>query len=155
MSKEVMRRQASDNRYLHKDFHGALSVGLEYLRTHYGDDAVRQYLWQFARAYFTPLSEAIRRRGLVALAEHFDSLYEAEGHPARIELTDDELTVQLEACPAVTHMRRRGYPVSPLFVETTRTVNAAICEDTPFVAELLDYDTQTGRSCQRFRRRQP
>ena len=41
MAKEVMRRQASDNPYLHRDFHGALSAGIEYLDRHYGEDAVR------------------------------------------------------------------------------------------------------------------
>jgi len=42
MPKEVMRRQASDNRYLHRDFHGAMSLALEYLRIRYGEDAVRE-----------------------------------------------------------------------------------------------------------------
>jgi len=52
-------------------------------------------------------------------------------------------------------MRSRGEDVSPLFVETTRTVNEALCDGTPFAAELLAYDPATGRSIQRFRRRSP
>lgn len=38
MPKEIMRRQASDNIYLHKDFHIALNYGIEYLFQHYGED---------------------------------------------------------------------------------------------------------------------
>jgi hypothetical protein len=36
MTRLRMERRASDNTYLHKDFHGALSAGLDYLRLTYG-----------------------------------------------------------------------------------------------------------------------
>jgi hypothetical protein len=153
MPKEVIHRKASDNQYLHKDFHGALSVGLDYVRQHFGDEAVREYLRQFARSYYAPLTEDLRRRGLVALKEHFEKVYADEGGPASIRLSDDELRIDVEACPAVTHMRGHGYSVSPLFHETSKTVNEAICEGTPFAAALIDYDPQTGRGVQRFYRR--
>ena len=44
MVKQVIERKASDNEYLHKDFHCALSVGIEYLEQNYDEDAVRRYL---------------------------------------------------------------------------------------------------------------
>ena len=53
----------------------------------------------------------------------------------------------------VAHMREHGYKVARLFVETSRTVNEAIVEGTPFFAEMLAYDEETGRSIQCFRRR--
>ena len=40
MPKEKMRRKAADNPYLHKDFHGALSCGMEYLHARFGAEAV-------------------------------------------------------------------------------------------------------------------
>ena len=153
MSKQVITRRASDNEYLHKDFHGALSVGLEYLEEHYGEEAVREYLRQFTRSYYAPLTERLRREGLAALEEHFARLYRAEGAQSRISRTADDLYVEVDACPAVLHMREHSYPVARLFYETTKTVNEALCEDTPFSAELLDYDEATGRSIQHFYRR--
>ena len=153
VAKEVIRRTASDNVYLHKDFHGALSAGIEYLQRHFGDEAVRQYLRQFAISYYAPLIEAVRERGLAALHDHFAKVYQREGAEARMKLTDDELFIELDACPAVTHMRRHGYPIAPLFYETTKTVNEALCQSTPFVAELMEYDHKTGRSIQHFYRR--
>ena len=63
MPKEVMRRNAKDNKYLHKDFHGALSVGLDYVKNNYGEEAVREYLRQFAEAFYSPLKEDLIRRG--------------------------------------------------------------------------------------------
>lgn len=155
MAKEVVRRTARDNVYLHKDFHGALSAGIEYLDRTFGEEAVRHYLRQFAVSYYAPLIEAVRERGLVALRDHFAKVYQDEGAEVRMRLTDDELLIELDACPAVTHMRQQGYAVARLFHETTRTVNEALCESTPFAAELLDYDHQTGRSVQHFFRRAP
>lgn len=155
MARQVMRRTAGDNAYLHQDFHGALSAGIEYLHEHYGEEAVREYLWQFARAFYAPLTEDLRRRGLVALEEHFRGVYEREGGAAGFVLSEDELRIEVDACPAVRHMRTRGYPVARLFRETTATVNRAICHQTPFAAELLEYDNETGRSVQRFYRSGP
>ncbi len=146
-------RKASDNAYLHKDFHGALSTGLEYLRTHYGDQAVRDYLRQFTLAWYAPLTRALREKGLSALREHYDRIFTLEGGRADFQETPDELRIDVLENPAVTHMRARKYPVSPLFVETVRTVGRAICENTPFEAELVRYDDATGRYTQRFFRR--
>lgn len=148
-----MRRQAADNRYFHQDFHGALSCGIEYLHTHYGEEAVRDYLREFTLAFYAPLRQALRARGLAALREHFAALYRAEGGEAAFALSADELVIRVAACPAVRHMRAHGQPVARLFHETTRVVNETLCEETPFAAELVEYDPQTGRSVQRFCRR--
>ena len=153
MTKQTMRRRASDNDYMHKDFHGALSAGIEYLDRHYGPEAVREYLRGFALSFYAPLIADITKRGLVALKEHFETIYAREGGRIRTILTDDELILEVEACPAVMHMRDHGYAVAELFSETERTVNAALCEETPFEAELIEYDPHTGRSVQRFYRR--
>ena len=153
MAKEVMRRSASDNEYLHKDFHGALSAGIEYLHQHFGEGAVREYLRQFTTSYFAPLIEAVKARGLIALKDHFEKTYAIEGGSVRLDCSTDVLTLRVDACPAVSHMREHGYPVARLWVETTRTVNEALCEGTPFAAELVEYDEQSGRSVQRFHRR--
>ena len=153
MPREVIKRSASDNEYMHKDFHGALSVGLDYIAAQFGEDAVREYLREFGLSYYTPLKKEMTDRGLVAVKDHFTKIYTAESAEFEISLTDDELRLDVTACPAVMHMRNQNYPVSPLFVETTRTVNDAICEGTPFAFELLEYDEPTGKSVQRFYRR--
>jgi hypothetical protein len=153
MGKEVMRRKASDNPYLHKDFHGALSEGIEYLHERFGEEAVREYLRGFAAAFYSPLTADIKSRGLAALKEYLERIYRAEGARIDLRCTADELVLRVEACPAVTHMREHGYRVARLFHEATRTVNETICEGTPFAAELEEYDPATGRSVQRFFRR--
>lgn len=155
MAKEIMERRASDNVYLHRDFHGALSTGIEYLHRTLGEEAVREYLRRFTRSYYAPVTSDIRERGIPAIREHFERIYAIEGGDVTFEQTADSLTVRVAACPAVSHMRAHGYPVARLFGETTCTVNDALVEGTPFDAELTEYDDETGRSVQRFTRRQP
>jgi hypothetical protein len=147
-----MRRTASDNEYLHKDFHAGLSGGMDYLKEQYGEQAVREYLRGFTLSFYAPLRERLKTEGLQALKEHFQRIYEIEGGEAEFELTEDELVIRVEACPAVKHMKERGYKVSNLFHETTRVVNEALCEGTSFRADLAAYDPETGRSVQRFYR---
>ncbi len=148
----VMQREASDNEYLHRDFHGALSSALIYLEERFGPDAVREYLREFARAYYAPLREELAARGLPAVADRLRRVYEAEGGEVRLELSDDELLVEVAACPAVAHMRANDYAVSPMWHETIRTVNEAICEGSPWRFELLEYRDATGASRGRFSR---
>ncbi len=155
MARKVMRRKAGDNAYLHRDFHMALSMGLDYVKLHYGADAVREYLSDFARAYYAPLTAALKRRGLVAMRDHLKRIYQIEKARVRLDLSRDELVLEVAACPAVSYMRQAGARVSPLFVETHRALYAAICEGTPFAFELASYDRRTGRSVQRFYRRKP
>ena len=43
---KVLNCKASDNEYLHKDFHGALCYGIKYLDDVYGQDATAEYIKQ-------------------------------------------------------------------------------------------------------------
>lgn len=147
---ETMHQTAADNEYLHKDFHGALSCAIDYLDEHFGEQAVRDYLRDFARRYYAPLREQVAKRGMDALQEHFEALYQLEGGTVHFENTGDRLVIRVDACPAVARMRARGYPVARLFHETTASVNAAICEGAGIRAELAEYDPETGRSVQAF-----
>ena len=155
MSKQVKTWKASEHNYLHKDFHNALNIALEYLRARFGAEAVSAYLRQFAQAFYAPLSNDVRRRGLIALKEHLEKIYSLEGGSIRCQCSPDELRVETDFCPAVRHIRQCGHAVSPVFVETEQAVYAAICADTPFAFELVSYDPGTGRSVQRFYRRHP
>lgn len=153
MSTLTMHRQAADNPYLHRDFHAALNFGIRYLREQFGMEAVREYLRSFAASYYTPLRERLRAGDLTALADHIRQVYAVEEAQVEISQSPDELVVRVPLCPAVRHILSMGQEPDEAFVETTRTVNEALCAGTPFVAELVSYDPATGASVQRFVRR--
>jgi len=150
VEKKVMNRKASENEYLHKDFHGAMSCAIDYLHKNYGEDAVREYLRRFAKTFYVPLIKELNDRGLIALKEHFERIYRIEGGDVEISLNDDELIIQVNKCPAVTHLRNNNRPIASLFYETTKTVNEALCEDTRFKSMFSDYNENTGGNIQRF-----
>lgn len=155
MAKEIMKRKASDNKYLHKDFHNLMNLGIEHLRKHFGEEAVREYLRQFALSFYSPLKTSLREKGLTAVMEHYKNIYTIEEALEDVEflLSKDELDIRVKKCPAVEHMKKSGISLSPLYYEATKTVNEAICEGTPFAFELLEYDDETGASVQRFYRK--
>ena len=153
MPRQSMTRHAADNVYLHRDFHAALNLGIRYLRERFGPDAVTDFVRAFARSYYAPLRERLQAGDLGDLAEHLRRIYAAEEAEAQIECTEDELLVRVPACPAVTQIRSLGQEPDVAFVETTRTLNEALCADSPFAAELLGYDPETGAGTQRFYRR--
>ena len=153
MAKETITRRAADNTYLHKDFHGALSTGIAYLESQEGPEAVREYIRQFARTFYAPLTRSIQAGGLRVLRDRLESIYATEGGRIRITFSEDEMLLEVEECPAVMHMRQNGYAVAPLFHETSRSLYPAILEGTPFASEWLRHDPETGRCAVRFYRR--
>ncbi len=150
MPREVMRRSAADNEYLHQDFHGALSTGLQYLQDIYGPEAVIEWLQQIADTLYTPLKEELRQRGLVAVRDYLQQLYDDEGGEMELQLRDGELLVHVRQCPAVAHMRENGYEVADMWVETTRTIYSRLLQDMPYSFELVKYDDAMGETRMRF-----
>ncbi|MEN8193793.1 MAG: hypothetical protein ABFS12_13305 [Bacteroidota bacterium] len=144
MSNQTITRKASDNLYFHKDFHIALNYGIEYLHKEFGKEAVREYLTQFASVYYSPFNKAIREKGLLAVKEHYEKIYKIEDAVFDMSFSQDELTIHLFASPAVMHIRANGHPISELFHETVSTVNRAICRNTPYDVELLEYHNNNG-----------
>jgi len=153
MLKEVIRRTASDNKYLHKDFHLLLNMGIEYLGMQYGDDAVTEYLEQFAKCFYAPLREELNTIGLSALKEYYEKIYEIENSHIKTNLLKDELIIEISICPAVQHMKENNIKPSKLYYETTKRVNETICKDSEYNFELMEYEDETGKAKLRFFRR--
>ncbi len=144
MSKEVISRKASDNTYFHKDFHIVLNFGIEYLYTNYGIESVREYLTEFADSYYSPLKESLIKKGLIALKNHYEKIYRIEGAEFKINFSSDKLDIYLFASPAVMHIKSSGQTVSPAYKETILTINKAICRNTPFECEMVEYNSLNG-----------
>lgn len=153
MSKEVTTRKAADNPYFHKDFHIALNYGIEYLHEKFGEEAVREYLAQFADSYYSLLKESLMKKGLIVLKEHYEEIYKTEGAEFKINFSSDEMSINLFASQAVQHIKARGHSVSPVFHETILTVNKEICRNTSFDCEMTRYNDDNGSYTLHFFRR--
>ena len=148
-----MQRRAADNRYLHKDFHGALSNGLIYLESRYGREAAVTFLRRFAETYHAPLRAAMRTGELAPLRDYLKSVFETEGAAFRLSANENEIVLDLEGCPALAHLKAHEMPVAPIFGDMGLHLYTALCRDTPFVFERSRFDPATGACRMRFRRR--
>lgn len=145
MAKQVMDRKASDNKYLHKDFHVTLDIGIDYLGKHYGEDAVKEYLVRFAKAYYRPMS-------LQELEAYFHHIYTEEERPEVLKtcLEKNILTVEISECPAMSFMRSIGHEPSEWYRYTTSVLYAEIARLCGMTFELAQYDEKTGAATMRF-----
>lgn len=139
---------------VHKDFHGALSFGLQFVEDHYGADGVRDFLRGLASTVYKPLVEDLKEHGLPALSRHWHTVFDLEGGEIELIVEEEVLVLTVKRCPAVCHMREHGYRVAGHFCEHTRIVNEAICEAAGY-ASSVEYDQEAGRCVQRFWRVSP
>ena len=98
MPKKVIDRKASDNEYMHKDFHGALCYAIKYLDENYGQETIKEYLQHVAKTYFSPLTERLKAEGLEALEDHWRKVFTAEDGKFSISYEDDVLVLEVQQC---------------------------------------------------------
>jgi len=155
MSIKVMNRKASDNKYLHRDFHVSGDIGIKYVGEKYGDNGVKEYLRRFATAYYSPLVDSIKKEGLIALKKHIENIYiiEESIQVLKTTLTENDLLVEIDYCPAIAFMKSIGHTPSKWYIEETRTVNETIADNADLGFELINYDINTGKAAYRFFRR--
>lgn len=152
MSKLVMERRASDNKYLHRDFHVSGDTGLAYVGSRWGDAGVKEYLERFARAWYSPLAAEVKKNGLAAIKEHIEKTYQTEeaSEVLHITLNKNLLNVCVDRCPGIAYMRSIGYDSSPWYGELTSTVYRVIAEMCGLGFEMVSYDKDTGKAEYRF-----
>ncbi|HOF38747.1 MAG TPA: hypothetical protein PLD73_01645 [Candidatus Hydrogenedentes bacterium] len=139
---------------VHKDFHGALSFGIQFLEDQYGLAGLEDFFSRAAKTVYADLIEDLRSRGLDALKEHWDTVFTLEEGDFETRYEGDTLVLDVRACPAIHHMRARNYRIGTHFCEHTRIVNEAVCAEAGYACSV-EYDQEAGRCVQRFWRAAP
>lgn len=141
-----MTRNASENRYLHRDFHNILSLGLDYLHDHFGPGAVVEYLQSFAIHFYAPLIDAMRRNPFEAIVESFVKTYREEEASDLLEFerNERELFVRIRHCPALAHIRGSNMTPSRFFSLTSSVVWETISREAGIGYAMLSYDRENG-----------
>ena len=148
MAVRRMDKRASENKYLHRDFHISADKGLRYVAEKYGDDGVKEYLQTFAARYYAPLIGDIKSNGLSAVAEHLKSVYFIEEAPDALELslTDNRLDVHVLYSPAIRYMNKACYTPSRWYAEQTRTVFGTVADLASISFVMTAYNEKTGEA---------
>ncbi len=137
---------SGDNKYLHRDFHLLGDNALKYCGDTLGKKAVVDFLKSYVKYYYSPLIAAIKAKGLSALKERIESVYETEeaSELLHTELSDGKLTVTVERCPAIEYMRTLGKEPSEYYIEETRTLYGAIADECGYSFTMEYYNGDGG-----------
>ena len=125
---------------------------LEYGYEKYGEEGLREYLTQFTLAFHVPLLAAIKEKGLTAIAEYMQWLYETEEAPDALsmEQTEQELLITIHYCPAVKFLKSREFKLDESYEYCTSMVYEALAEASGLGFEMIRYDPDTGAAQFRF-----
>lgn len=147
-----MKGQGMGKTAVHKDFHGAMSYGIQFLTERYGWAEAEAYLRQMARTVYKPLIARLKARGLSALRDHWRRIFTLEGGRFALRRVGPVLELRVTRCPAIHHMKKKGYPIADRFCESTRIVNEEICRAAGYESSV-EYDQARGKCVQRFWKR--
>ena len=152
--KEVMDMSADDNKYLNRDFHLSGDFALCYCGEKYGDNGVREFLYNFAQLNYASVIEDCKARGMIAIQKKLEQVYETEeaSEVLHTELTDSELIVTIDKSPVIEYMASLGQKPSKYYIEETRTVYAAIADGCDLGFELCYYNEDGGCKFRFFKR---
>ena len=137
---------SDDNKYLHRDFHLLGDNALKYCGDTLGENAVIDFLKGYVKYYYSPLIADIKERGLEALKERIEGVYETEeaSELLHTELSDGRLTVAIDRCPAIEYMKALGKEPSEYYIEETRTLYGAIADECGYRFTLEYYNADGG-----------
>ena len=158
MTKLVMERKSSDNKYLHRDFHISTDNGIGYVGEKYGDIGVEELLREFSSKYFQKLVNQYSEQGLVALKEYIENIYATEESEdaVEIEFSEKTLSVKVKYCPAVRYMKSQGHTPSKWYKMTTSVVYDQLAKDCGIHFEMGAYNEENGQTDQyQSRQRNP
>ncbi|OHB54570.1 MAG: hypothetical protein A2Y12_09615 [Planctomycetes bacterium GWF2_42_9] len=141
--------RASDNEYLHKDFHGVLCYAIKYLDDNFGHEATTEYLKQVGLAIYKDLIQNIKIQGLAAIEKHIIDVFAIEGGEFETIHVPGKLTVIVKACPAIAHLKQRGLFYTERFCEATKVVNHSICQTADYKCSC-SYEPGAGCCVQEF-----
>lgn len=149
---EVMDRRAAQNEYFHRDFHSSMNMGVEYLGTHYGLEAVKEYLTRYTVNVYRPVLKAMEEKGLKALEEKILDTYHKEKAEDAVKttLTEKSLIVEVFYCPAIRHLKATGRTVSSWYRYTTEVVMQVLADTAGYSFTMDAYDEETGAARYHF-----
>ena len=144
--------KSSELEYFHSDFHSSMNMGVDYLAVTYGEDVLEDYLIQYTKAVYRKRMEVIKREGLSAIRDMILDTYQKEHAPEAVDmlLEDGKLSVAVNWCPAVRHLRKTGREVSKWYPCTTSVVMGTLAAECGFRFEMGQYDAETGRTSYSF-----
>ena len=152
---EVMTITSRDSEYFHPDFHSSLNMGIDFVAREHGEEALRAFLTRYTRNVYGRVLKKMQEDPFGALEERIRETYGLEKAEDALELerTENSLTVRIQYCPAVRHLRKTGREVSAWFRLSTEVVMDTFASAGDLAFIMVSYDEETGAAEYRFEKR--
>lgn len=142
----VKEFHSQENEYFHPDFHSSMNMGVEYVGSSHGEEAVREYLETFTQNVYKAVILDMKKDTFGALMRKIRETYALEKaeDALAIVLGEDTMTVTVAYCPAVKHLHATGRCVSKWFPMTTSVVMQTLAREGGLTFCMEEYDEKSG-----------
>ena len=124
-----------DKGEVHKDFHAATNMTIDYIVDNFGEDALTTIFRKTATDVYKSIHNKLKQGDASELIEHLKHYFDRENGDYKISESNDTIICEVRKCPAVEHIIKSGLTLSPYFCRQTIEINKAICADTPWNTE--------------------
>ena len=145
---DIIDLKTEDNKYLHRDFHLLGDMALKYCADKFGYDVLVDFITEYVKCYYAPQIENIKKKGLPALKEWIEKVYEIEesAHLLTCKLSEGKLKVTVEKSPVIEYMHSLGKEPTEYYIEETRTLYSVIASECGYSFNL-EYYNEDGGTC--------
>ena len=135
---------------LHRDFHASILDGVNYVRDNYGEEALREVLFNMGTKVYKTIHEKLVAGDPSELIAWWRYYLDREGSAYSLEETADGAVLTVRDCAALKHLEARKIPGGKGLCTATRILNEAFCSDSPFEIVL---DETGDHGCRQVLRR--
>ena len=127
---EVLRYASGGE--LHRDFHASILDGANYMRDNYGEEALREVVFETGTKVYKTLHEKLQTGDKSELVAWWRYYMDREGADYSLEETQDGAVLTVKECPAIKHLENRKIPGGEGLCALTRILNEAFCLGSPY-----------------------
>ena len=149
-SPDVTALRYASSGELHRDFHASILDGANYLLDNYGEEALREVVFETGTKVYKTLHEKLKAGDKSELLSWWRYYMDREGADYTLEETDDGAVLTVKKCPALKHLEVRNIPGGKGLCSLTRILNEAFTSGSPY--EIVMEETGDGSCRQTLRR---
>jgi len=149
MKQQMLRYESGGE--LHRDFHASILDGVNYVRDNYGDEALREVLFETGTKVYKTLHEKLVAGDPSELIAWWRYYMDREGADYTLEEMDGGAVLTVRDCPALKHLKNRKIEGGKMLCTATRILNEAFCSDSPYEIMLEETGTRSCRQVLRLR----
>ena len=117
---------------LHRDFHASILDGVNYVRDNYGEEALREVLFNMGTKVYKTIHEKLLAGDPSELIAWWRYYLDREGSDYTLEETNDGAMLTVRDGAALKHLETRKIPGGKGLCAATRILNEAFCSDSPY-----------------------